>query len=420
MGGRAGVSAANGGSAVRAVAERAFGPPPSVPPPEGEGSLLSALPLIIALSCTALAASPAPPDVRALRGELEARDLAREDAKAQAQNLRQDIDKLTAQLQELRAVTAAGEKGAGDKHARLDGLNAREAALQADMGKNQAALAGLLGALELYRREPPPALLVSPRSAQDAIRAAILVRAIEPELSERAAVFRARAEELQRVRRSITSASEALFTSESDLADSRAKLEAAIRQKAALERQLDADALDADRRAQVLTQALHALGVRTDPRSLAAAGAAPPPSVLLQPASGTLIQRFGQTSPGGQTSDGLAWRTGPGAEVRAPASGTVEYSGPLKGWGGVLILNVGGGYHLVLAGLDRIATASGRPIKAGQTIGAMAEGGASAPELYLEVSKGGAPLDPARWFRSPPLAPAAGRVRTARRDASSN
>lgn len=367
---------------------------------------LAVLGLIAVLVPTA--AAPAP-NVAALRGELQAKTQAREDARAQAEDLKQDIAKLNAQLTELQAVTTTGERGVAGKRAELDALNAREAALRADMGKNQAALAGLLGALELYRRDPPPALLVSPRSAEDAVRAAILVRAIEPELARRAAVFRARAEELQRVRRSITSTSEDLFTSESALADSRAKLEQAIREKTDLERQLSADAVDADRRAGALTQQLQALGVATDARSLAAAGAGNPPSALLAPAAGALIRRFGQTSPGGQTSDGLVWRTAAGALVRAPAGGVVEYSGPLKGWGGVLILNVGGGYHLVLAGLDKMSAASGRSVDAGQTVGAMPAGGA--PELYLEVRRDGAPgpQDPARWFRSPPLAPAGGR-----------
>ncbi len=130
---------------------------------------------------------------------------------------------------------------------------------------------------------------------------------------------------------------------------------------------------------------------------------------MLPPATGVLIRRFGQASPGGQTSDGLTWRTAAGAVVRAPAGGAVEYSGALKGWGGVLVLNVGGGYHLVLAGLDRITAAIGRPVRAGQALGAMAEGAGAAPEVYLELRKEQTPTDPARWFAARNLAAASGR-----------
>ena len=362
-------------------------------------------------SLAALAAAAAVPgaNVAALRGELEAKGAARDDARAQAQQLREDIARLDAQLTELKAVAASGQQGLADKRAKLAGLNQQEAALRAQMGGNEGALAALLGALELYRRDPPPALLVTPASARDAVRAAILVRAMEPELSARAAAFRIKADELQRVRRGITGLSEDLFTSESALADGRAQIEQSIREKTALERQMDADAADAERRAQSLTSTLRAAGVSPQTLSRDEAGPAGPPSVFTPPAAGALIRRFGQASPGGQTSDGLTWRTAAGAPVRAPAGGVVEYSGPRKGWGGVLIINVGGGYHLVLAGLDRITAAAGRPVLAGQTLGAMAQAPGSAPELYLEVRKDGVPTNPDRWFRAPSGAAASGR-----------
>ena len=348
-------------------------------------------------------------DAKSLRGELQARAYARDDARAEAGKLKGEIAALGAQLAELRAVAATGEAGLAGKRQRLQALNAQEAGLKAAMGRNQASLSRLLGALELFRRDPPPALLVTPDSARDAVRAQILIRAVEPELAARAAAFRAQAEALQRVRRSITTVSEDLFTSESVLADGRASIERAIREKTALERQLDADAVDAGRQARSLTDQLRAMGITVDERALAA-GTAPSraPQRLGAPADGAVVRRYGQASPGGQTSDGVTWRTAPGAPVRAPAAGVVEYSGALKGWGGVLILNVGGGYHLVLAGLDRMMLAAGRQVAAGQTVGGMADHGQAAPELYMELRKDGAPLNPAPWLRSPPLAPAGG------------
>jgi septal ring factor EnvC (AmiA/AmiB activator) len=83
--------------------------------------------------------------------------------------------------------------------------------------------------------------------------------------------------------------------------------------------------------------------------------------------------------------------------VRAPAQGTVEYSGPLKGWGEVLILRLGGQYHLVLAGLESSNAVAGGKFAAGEPVGRM---GGSDPELYLEIRKDGAPMDPARWLKS--------------------
>jgi septal ring factor EnvC (AmiA/AmiB activator) len=346
----------------------------------------------------ALAAGP---DVAALRGELEARSVARDDARAQAEQLRDDISRLDAQLAELKAVAASGSQGLADKRAKLADLNQREAALRAQMGANQSALAALLGALELYRRDPPPALLVTPRSAEDAVRAAILVRAVEPELNARARDFRTRADDLQRLRRGVTGLSEDLFTSESALADGRAEIEQSIREKTALQRSLESDAAAAEKRAQSLTEVLRSEGVSPQALARAESGPAGPPARLEPPASGPLIRRFGQSSPGGMTSDGLTWHTDAGGQVRAPASGVVEYSGELKGWRGlVLVLNVGGGYDLVLAGLDRSSIQAGRPVHAGQALGAMGQ----ASDLYLEFRRQGVPIDPARWFSPESLA----------------
>jgi hypothetical protein len=65
-------------------------------------------------------------------------------------------------------------------------------------------------------------------------------------------------------------------------------------------------------------------------------------------------------------SDGMVWRTGPSAQVLAPGAGSIEYAGPLKGWGGVVILRLDGGYRVVLAGLDRVLGLTGRRVAAAQ------------------------------------------------------
>ena len=343
-----------------------------------------------------------------LRGELQAKSQVRDDDKAQADSLRRQIAQLNAQLAELKSVAASGAKGLAGKRAQLAALNAQDAALSADMGANRAALAHLLGALEFYRRDPPPALLVNPRSAQDAVRAAILIRAAAPELARRAAAFRAKAEALQRVRRAMDTVSEDLFTSESALADGRASIEEDLREKTALQRQLDADAQDADRRTQILARELHALGAPLAGPAFTPGAPEQAPKALVAPVEGTLTRRFGQAG-GGPRAGGLIWRTAPGAIVRSPAAGMVEYAGPLKGWDGVLILDVGGGLHLVLAGLDNLAATAGRSVGAGQTLGAMARRGSGPPELYMELRRDGELQDPTRLLRSPALERGRGR-----------
>ncbi len=374
--------------------------------------LLRRLPVILAplCLCAALAhgATPPAPNVADLRAQYRSKSLARDDDRAEAQALRQQLTQLDAQLTQLRAVEAAGVKGIADKRTELAALNARDTSLQTQMGANQTDLAHLLGALELYRRDPPPALLITPRSAKDAVRAAILIRAAAPELARRAADLRVKVEDLQRLRRQMATLSEDLFTSESALAEGRAAIEKDLHQKDALQKQLESEAADADRSAQALARRLRSLGASLNGPATRAGAPDHAPTALRAPVDGQVVRRFGQSG-GGPRSDGFSWRTSAGAVVRAPAAGLVEYAGALKGWGGVMILDLGGGYHLVLAGLDRMAATTGRPVEAGQAVGAMAERSLGQPELYMELRKEGEPQDPARWLRTAPLAQTAGR-----------
>jgi septal ring factor EnvC (AmiA/AmiB activator) len=358
----------------------------------------------------ATAPSPAPA-LRQVEADQHTRERDRDIALAEADSARLEAAQLEAQLAELVAGEQKGEKTVSDQRLQLAALNVREAELNARMGGAQGQLARLLGALELFRANPPPALFVDPHDVRDAVRAAILIRAITPELERRARALRSQAEALQQLRRRTTTASEALFTGESDLADRRAQIENLIAAKTALEHQaraeaaaagLDVDALAA--RARALRDQAHGLAVALPPP-----GAAPPPDpehaglfgalkLFTAPLAGPPARHFGDLEPGGGSRAlGWTWRPAAGAQVAAPAAGVVEYAEPLKGWGVVLILRLGGGYRLVLAGLDTPLAATGQRVEQGQPVGRMAAGS----EFYFEIRKDGAVVDPARWLKTP-------------------
>ena len=373
--------------------------------------LSASLVLIAAGLLTAAAA--APPALRQVESNERDRDHDRQAALAEAQAARLEIAQLQAQLEELNAAQKNGERNVSDKKLRLAALNVREAQLDGEIGANRAKLARLLSALELLRRDPPPALFVNPGDVRDAVRAAILIRAITPELEQRAAGLRAQAETLRKVKRAVDTASEDLFTSESDVADRKAKIEALIAARSALEGQdtaadaakQDVDALSA--RATVLRELSQGLAVAApaaptrDPPDPEHAGLFGRPKMFTSPAAGAPSQRFAAPEPGGGRSLGWTWRTADDAPVVAPAQAVVEYAGPLKGWNVVAILRLGGGYHIVLAGLETVTAGPGQMVGQGQPIGRMGKGEHGAPELYLEIRRGGAPVDPAHWLKAP-------------------
>ncbi len=306
-----------------------------------------------------------------------------------AADTRREITDLRAELDRLDHARLAAGADVDAKRARLEELNARERSILADLGTNRQRLSLLLSALQLFRRDPPPALLVSPTSARDAVRAAILIRAMTPELQHRADAYARQASAIGTLRREAAAASAELFTAESQVADRKGEIERLIISKTELERAYAQDALAKDTELRTLGALTDGLG-KVEPTG---------PLVLRPPVAGAIVRRFGQDMPTGGKSPGLSIRTDKGQAIVAPAAGTVEYAGALNGWGAVLILRSQGAYHVVLAGLDQITASAGQSVAAGAPIGKMPDHVSSDPELYMEVRENGEPADPERWLK---------------------
>ena len=360
--------------------------------------------LALVLTASAAAAQPARDDLARTEGEKRLREQQRAAAAKDLAAAQGEIEGLTVELNELNAAQAKGQTRVGTGRARLAALNAREAELAARMGANQAELSRLLGALQMFSKSPPPALFVHPRDAKAAVRAAILIRAVTPQLQKRADGFAAQAAEARRVRRLAAAAAGDLFTTESSIADRASRIEALIAERKALQARLSGEMIVADRD-------IAALGARADAlkQVVARLPAAAPPVAAAQftrlspPVSGAPVRRFGQADGHGGRSEGWSWRPPEGARVLAPAAGVVEFAGPVDGWNGVLILRLSDDYHLVLAGLDLVVATPGQTVAAGQPVAGMARRGnmsigSDAAELHLELRKAGRPVDPARFF----------------------
>jgi septal ring factor EnvC (AmiA/AmiB activator) len=358
--------------------------------------------LIGLTALTAAAPKPGLKPAKAVKPSAQALALARavRDDRAEAKGAQAQIAHLRQQLTALAAVEAAGERGAGDKRARLQRLTEQEEALVARLGESQNATARLLGALALFRRDPPPALLVHPQSAKDAVRAQILARALTPEIEARSKALALQLQSLRALRRQVDAASEDLFKSDSAVAEQRAELEQLIADKIVLQRSLVAQAETAEAKLRELalrSQAPADLLTKLPPGD---DSLGPAPDHLIEPVQGRLAARYGEAAYAGAPKEGFTWTTTPGAPVLAPAAGIVEYAGPLKDYGVILILRAGGAYHLVLTGLGAAEAVVGTTVAAGEPIGRMGEDAGPGPSLYLEVRKGGEPVDPKRWFKT--------------------
>jgi septal ring factor EnvC (AmiA/AmiB activator) len=72
-----------------------------------------------------------------------------------------------------------------------------------------------------------------------------------------------------------------------------------------------------------------------------------------------------------------------------------------------LILDAGGGYHVVLMGMERISIDPGQFVLTGEPVAAMGgesqvasatATGTNQPILYVEFRKNGTPIDPSPWW----------------------
>ncbi len=347
------------------------------------------------LALIALVALPASATVQDDLDQLQARY---RDEQVRARRLRADaeaaqaeIRALDRELATLRRDVAADDQELAAQRDRLRALGRREAAVVADLARARDGQMRLLSALQLMSRRPPPPLLIPADRAVDTVRAAILMKAMAPDLRRRADTLVAQQAEVARIRRLAVLSSERLMTTESAQGDRRAEIEQLSARRTALVAVLRADASRAEAAASALEARIRALGGRPVDAAVtpdAAASRLPAGrNRLTPPVSGAPAARFG---PGSQ---GWRW-SAPAGPVAAPAAARVDHAGPLSGWGQVVILDLGDGWRAVIAGLETVDVEPGQRVVDGQSLG-RAEAG---DDVYLELRRGDRPVDPAPFL----------------------
>ena len=124
------------------------------------------------------------------------------------------------------------------------------------------------------------------------------------------------------------------------------------------------------------------------------------------PVQGRRVLTFGEKTQFGSQSKGLVIETRQGGQVVSPSDGWIVYAGEFRSYGQLLIINAGGGYHILLAGLSQIDAQLGQFVLAGEPVGVMSTAAKSsparaqdnAPVLYIEFRKDQRPIDPEPWW----------------------
>ena len=310
-----------------------------------------------------------------------------------ARQIAQEIEALRQQISDISKKQGTGETRSAIYRARLETLNQQEIDITRKLSVERAKQARLLSALQIYSRNPPPALFVTPRKANDAVLAAIIMRAITPELQKRTNGLIKQNNDLVNLRRQAAAQNDALFVSESDISDQRDEIERLISQKMGLEDQLLGQADQMDARA---TELKAKEGRLRGDIPLKMLGITPTDNAhLTQPVVGEVTRTFAQVDGVGPSNRGTTYAALPGAQVTSPAEGEVEFAGPLESYGQVVILNIGNNYRVVITGIGRIYVDKGKTVGRQEPLGRMPNLSEKKTLLYMELRRGEDPVNPA-------------------------
>ena len=368
------------------------------------------------------------------RAELQALEAEREDALQQLSALEQagnlvsdDLEKLERDLISAAMESQRREEQASSAELKLISLRSRLTTARTDLVEGEDTLEDLMASLALSGRHRPPALLTQPQDANQAIRAAILMGEVAPQVKQKTTDLSGEITKLRRLERQVLREQKVLAAADAALALKQEEITQMTAAKRAAFEDVNADAEFLRQRAESLGEnastireliaALEAAAPgapRLTPRlvlaeqsqsrvasrpSLPRPTVSQPLGVLALPATGRMVRAWGDKMPGGESSESVAFATRNGAQVSAPISGTVEFSGPFRSYGQLLILSTSDGYHVLLWGMSSNYVSVGQSVQQGEPVARMSERANGAPELFMEVRKGGKPMNPAQWMK---------------------
>ncbi|WP_237152840.1 murein hydrolase activator EnvC family protein [Oryzibacter oryziterrae] len=373
-----------------------------------------------------------------LRKDMELSADRQAEIAAEIAGLSKDQQTLTDQLMTTAAKVQTLEQSISESEERLARNSANEATIRASLVSRRAVLIEVLATAQRIGRRPPPALVVSPDDALKAVRSAIILGAVLPEIRTEAEALEGNLSALVSVRQQAEAERDRLKASAIAIAEEHQRLALLSEEKKKLaeSRRTDLEAerakaeslaanartleeliagLDRQLKAARRAQGLDGLQAGETPQKPDQTGRLQPAmpfaearGKLLMPVRGVAIQSYGDDNGLGGLSQGISVATRAGAQVTAPADGRVVYAGPFRAYGQLLILDAGDGYHVVLAGMERLDVNLDQFVLTGEPVGVMGNqrlASATAPDaslaqpvLYVEFRKDGTSIDPSPWW----------------------
>lgn len=376
--------------------------------------------LLGAIGATALLAQP--PDVTDQQARLASANRAAGDAEARAMALQRAALSERDEARRARIAEAAVAANIQAAEAQIAAAQARVALVdrmldgqRVRLAERQGPVARLIAALQSLARRPALLGIVQPGSTADIVHVRAALGAVAPLVRARTDDVRAQIARTRRLRDGAQLAARSLRESRERLQRERlalVRMEAEHRLRSADYRRsamFESDrALALGEQARDLVDLMDTMGAAAEtqtalealpgplPRPGTAEASAtpvrtaiPPPYRL--PVAGQVVTGLGEISAEGVRSRGLTLATWPGAQIVAPTGGRVIYAGKFRGYGNIVILDHGGGWTSLVAGLDRVLVRVGDQLIQGSPLGRAPRG--ESPRIMVELRRKGRPID---------------------------
>ncbi len=321
----------------------------------------------------------------------------------------EDVDR---ELMQAVRERNAGRKSVERARARIESLRPSLGRAEADLAKTRRALSARAVALYKGGELGPVRVLFASDSLPEMLTRASALRVLVRHDADLVARFGEERNRLAALEREASAAlaereiaDERLAALAKTLRGERAKkgeILAVVREDRTSERRL---LLELEQAAQAMEETIKQLGARAESGSVAS-GFGERRGQLAPPVVASVIERFGKVvDPEFRTTTfraGIDFGAKAGATVRSVADGVVRFAGWFRGYGRIVIIDHGDGYHTISGHLDEIHVKVGTRLDEGAVLGTVGETGSlGGPRLYFELRESGEPVDPEPWLLDP-------------------
>ncbi len=341
----------------------------------------------------------------------------------QKDKLQKKINKITSELDDIKKNLVEAARAVRDKEdtlksieERIGNLEEKKITIDKTLQAERVSIVKLILILERIRKTPPQALIARPDTPYKTAQSALLMENIIPSVKRHAESLKNNLETLQRVSNELKIEKASLEKETKFLRDKNKNLQSLVDKKERVYSKIDRDieareltiqniSAKASNLEQLVRQ-LKAEEQKEFQRQKTANILRKKPVFDLKetgqaqlPISGIIRTGYHQKDDLGAKSNGITIEGRSAGLVIAPMGGKVQFTGTFKRYGNIIILEHAGGFHSLIAGLEKITSSVGDHVNSGEPIGLLPDSSLiPRPKLYYELRQNGNPVNPSVKF----------------------